>query len=114
MVKIEYFPLQKIIIHDIELTPLDRFVDFSAARGGIIGWSSGLVFSIQHFPPDPDLIKDSIKGIHHWQVIEVAQCEKFQSEMKNQSNQSIKVLDQSHNEVLIDAIKKVKEVLELE
>jgi len=114
MVEIEYLPLQKIVIHDIELSPLDRFVDHSAGRGGSLGWCNGMLFSIQHFPPDPDLIKDSIKGIHHWQVVEVAQCEKFQTEMKNKSNLSIQVLDQSHNEVLVDAIKKVREVLKLD
>ncbi len=113
-VEIEYFPLQKIVIHDIELTPLDKFIDFVAAKGGIIGWCDGLLFSIMHFPNNPDLVKEAVKGINHWQVVEVAKCEKYKSEMRNDSNQKIKVLDQSHNIITLSAIKKVKEVLKIE
>ena len=114
MVEIEYIPLQKIVIHDIELSPSKVFVNHAVARGGTVGWCNGFLFSLVHFPSDPDLIKDSIKGIQHWQTIEVAVHPEFESVVKNDDNQGIQVLDQSHNEVIAAAIVKVKEVLKLE
>jgi len=114
LVEIEYTPLKKIIIHDIELVPIKRFIEHSVSRGGTIGWCDGYLFTLQHFPPDPDLIKDAVKGIIHWQNIEVAHYEKFSPTVKSTDNRGIEVMDQSHVESITDAMKKVKEILKID
>jgi len=110
MVEVEYQPLKKIIIHDVEHSPFEKFVEYQCSRGGTFGWCSGIVFAIAHFGDHKDIVRDRLDGIQHWQCVEFTELEKFKNELSNSKNLSCAVVDQSHNKVLVKAIAKVKEI----
>lgn len=83
MVKFEYRPYEKIIIHQITSMPIDQFIYTGAIGVGDgqvsspLYWADGIVFT--HTPILSDeVIEDMLKGIIHWNQLIYGHLEEYQ------------------------------------
>ena len=107
--EIIYEPIKKIVLHDIQIHPLNDFIELSVIRGGSIGWCEGLLYSIGHFTQTSSIVDHGLQGIEHWQVMEYAIMPKYQSEITNKQNMKCMVINQSEHPLILQIIKFVKE-----
>ena len=89
MVEIEYRPYQKIVVHEIRKLDVPDFfksiIEQTEAQkqAGIpvVNWIDGIAFVIGQFPPTPETISESLRGIIHYAIVNFTETS-FQDEKR--------------------------------
>ena len=89
MVEIEYRPYQRIVVHEIRKLDVPEFfksiIEQTEAQkqAGIpvVNWIDGIAFVIGQFPPTPETISESLKGIIHYAIVNFTETS-FQDEKR--------------------------------
>lgn len=90
LVKITYRPWQELVVHEIlEYEPQELFsiiVKQGLATGAVgitpsMNWADGVVFTFAPFPDTEDVIRDKLKGIVHYAVVQFAALPDYRSEV---------------------------------
>ncbi len=75
MVKFEYQPVKKIIIHQITRLTVNQ-IKTNCSVGVDVGgytnplwWTDGIIYSFEGIPQTDDLISEMIKGTIHWSLL---------------------------------------------
>jgi len=91
VVTITYRPWSELVIHEIiENTPDELFsfvVRQTMAMGGAgiipsINWASGVAFAVGPMPDNDDLVKDKLKGIVHYGLVQFAIVPEHRDEVR--------------------------------
>lgn len=108
MIEINYEPIKKITLHDIQKYSLADFIEIHG-NDGMLGWSNGLIYSVGHFHQTVEIVKDKLQGIEHWQVVDFAIMEKFVERVVTKSNIELSIVNQSNHPKIAEIINFVKE-----
>ena len=118
MVEFEYRPWNKIVIHEIIKWPLEQFLltrSIGVQEGGLgrpLTWANGIIFDRAVMPPTPEIIKENLQGIVHWNSLIYGDLEKYQEEFPLPRQVKIKVVNQSHTPMTRILVKWLKQVYE--
>jgi hypothetical protein len=105
MVRFEYQPWKKIIIHEIVEYPLEYFINNSTIgiKKGSIGrpiiWSNGLIFISTTFQPTEDVIKEQLQGIIHFTSLHYCKMPEYQREITATNRIRVPLRNLSHHAV---------------
>ncbi len=111
VVEVEFSPIKKVIIHEIIKDDYKEFIDLFNQPGNRtdIRWVEGVLFHFESTPKTPDIVRDQINGIIHWDVLNFTKMEKFQNEIKHPKHGAIlQILNNSTNTVTVEIIKWLK------
>jgi len=115
MVDIEYSPISKIIVHEVIRADYQNFLNMFAIpqQPGVqrpyARWIDGILFIFKGFPPSPEVLRDKIQGILHWEIVNFTEMEKYTSTITNPKNNiTMDVLDNSNNTAVSDFIRWLK------
>lgn len=107
MVKVTFMPWKEIVIHEvIRYESLEKFIEqkITGLPKGIhlepLLWTEGIVFSRSVMPPGPDVIKEQLQGIIHYQSLEYAPMEKYEASVSTQDGMVIPIVDATRTEAL--------------
>lgn len=91
VVTITYRPWNELIIHEIiENTPEELYsfvVRQTMAMGGAgiipsINWAGGVAFAVGPMPDNDDLVKDKLKGVVHYGLVQYALVPEHKDEVR--------------------------------
>ena len=115
MVDIEYSPISKIIVHEIIRADYQEFLNMFAIPQPSGGpqpnarWIDGILFLFKGFPPSPEVLRDKIQGVLHWEIVNFTEMEQYTPTITNPENNVImKVLDNTSNTAVSDFIRWLK------
>jgi len=115
MVDIEYSPISKIIVHEIIRSEYQNFLNMFAIPQPPDGpqpnarWIDGILFLFKGFPPSPEVLRDKIQGVLHWEIVNFTEMEQYTPTITNPENNVImKVLDNTSNTAVSDFIRWLK------
>ena len=91
MVTISYRPWSELVVHEIiENTPEELYsfvVRQTMAMGGAgiipsINWAGGVAFAVGPMPDNDDLVRDKLKGIVHYGLVQYAMVPEHRDEVR--------------------------------
>ena len=115
MVDIEYNPISKIIVHEIIRSDYQNFLNMFAipqpprAQRPNARWIEGILFIFKIFPPSPEVVRDKLQGILHWEIVNFTEMKDYTATVTNPKNNiTMDVLDNSNNTAVSDFIRWLK------
>ena len=118
MVKFEYQPWKKIIVHEVVKYSIEFFISqhsLGVQSGGIgrpLTWADGVVFDRALFRETDDVIKEKLEGRLHYSSIAYGLLKKHQPQFKVEGNIRIPVIDVSNNKVFKEMVAWIKKTFE--
>ena len=106
MTTIEYTPIKKIIIHEIEYIDYEEFIEINA--NNLCGWIGGIIYRVTHFPQTPEIVLEKRDGLVRWALIQYAFMDDYTSHIKTKNNLSVIVTNKTGSPPLLDAINFIK------
>lgn len=113
MVKVTFFPLQEIVVHEVIEHKIQDLVKLRVL-GLKVGetaqpllWAEGIVFSRNTIPPTEDVIRDQLKGIIHFSVVEWAPMPTYRNVLKL-GGVTIPIIDARKNANLMEVARAVR------
>lgn len=91
VVTITYRPWSELVIHEIIENSPDELYSFvvrqTLAMGGAgiipsINWAEGVAFAVGPMPDNDELVKDKLKGIVHYGLVQFAQVPDYRDEAR--------------------------------
>lgn len=117
MVKFEYRPFKEVIIHQISKTPVTQFIYTSAIGvedGGVAAplfWANGVVFRHIPIPFSEDVIKEQLKGVVHWGLLQYGYLEHFKEALEGPRRVRIPLI-KTVDPLFIDLVEWIRNVYE--
>lgn len=119
MVKFEYRPFEKIIIHQITPVPIEQFI-YTGAIGVEDGqvssplyWADGIAFTHTPIPFSDKVIADQLKGIIHWNQLIYGHLEEYQEMLEGPRAVKIPLI-KTEDPIFLEMSKWIKNVYEKE
>lgn len=107
MTVIDYTPIKKIIIHEIEYIDYEEFIEVNA--NNVCGWIDGIIYGVTHFPQSPEIVLERRDGLVRWALIQYAFMDDYKPQIKTQNNLSVMVINKTGSPPLSDAIAFIQE-----
>jgi len=115
MVDIEYQPIKKIIVHEIIKNTLDEYLRMKAVppvpNQPVIGsrWIDGILFDPVGYPNIPEIIRDNMEGIVHWNIVNFTDLPEYKPILNHpDTGAPLQVIDNSTNTAVSDFIRWLK------
>lgn len=102
--EIDYQPIKKIILHDIQKYSIEDFIELHCG-GGSVGWCNGVIYSVGHFHQIDSLVEEKLQGIEHWQVLDYAEMNDYKPTVTTNNNLECIVINQSNHPKIADVVK---------
>ena len=81
----------------------------SLFAGSTSRWVDGVLFTFEGFPKIPEIIKENLEGIIHWESLNFTEMPTFKdSILVPGTNQLLRVINNSSTEGVVEAIKWLK------
>lgn len=119
MVKFEYRPFEKIIIHQITQVPIEQFIytgTIGVGDGQVsssLHWADGIVFIHTPIPFSDEIIADQLKGIIHWNQLIYGHLEEYQEILEGPRAVKIHLI-KTEDPIFLEMSKWIKNVYEKE
>ena len=119
MVKFEYQPFEKVIIHQIIRVPIEQFIyvgTLGVDDGGVgnpLFWTDGIIFTHVPISFSDEIIADMLKGIVHWSLLTYGHLEEYRETLEGPRKITIPLI-KIDDPMYIDMSKWIKNVYEKE
>jgi len=109
MTEFEYFPTQRIVVHDFMEYDLDEFIDLYVAHDANIRWIEGVLFAFSGFEKTPEIINSEINGTYHFRSFSFVRVPTYPKSLtRKDSLVSVGVIENSKNKGMVDLIRWLK------
>jgi len=118
LVKFEYQPWKKIVVHDIVKVPLELLLSthsIGVPEGGVgrpLTWVDGILFELITMPATEDIVREQLDGKVHWSSLSYTIMPNYQQSFTMPGNVRIPVINVSDNQVLREMARWIKENFE--
>lgn len=103
MVKFEYRPWEKIVVHEITEYKVEDMMNMQIqgiSEGGTarpLTWSNGILFRIGNMQPTEDVIREQIQGTVHWSMLQYARMPKYISSVVRAGKITVPIINFSNH-----------------
>jgi len=110
MVKISYFPIKEVILHEVVKHEVSSFLRSATAKNiNTVAWCEGMLLNFSHFQTNEKLVMSALEGIDHIATIDYCMVGKHQKKIKNDEfNIEVITIDQSNNKIVTEIAKFIK------
>ena len=115
MVKVTFKPWEEVIIHEsiyYSLQDLIRLCSIGVGPGGLahpLRWAEGVVFRFSAMPPTDEVVRETLQGKIHWNVVEWALMPKYKDVIPIRDiNAKIPIINVTPTTALRDVAKVLK------